>query len=477
VRSLTLRLALLFAAVSLVVMAAVGLHLYHVLGRELAARDQTELDGKVELARNLLREFDSLRAVVDASKRWQEVFVGHHGMHFKLLDPQGRPLVETSDWEADPSLVRRVLATRTDEAGSSEWQDADGTRMRVTAAWAPVGSTGERALIVLAREQGERIDLLRSHGLHVIIAVALGALATLILGFAVSRTSLRSVRDFAAMANDITASDLDRRLDVASAPEELKTLAVSFNRMLERLQDSFRRLSDFSSDIAHDIRTPINNLLGQTQVALGRPRSADELREVLESNVEEYERMARMVDDMLFLARADNAQAVLQRSAFDLRQEVEKVLAFFEPLSDERAITTRVEGDATLHADRTMIQRMLGNLLSNALRHSPQGGTILVQIRSNPDGSVEFAVSNAGEPIPAEHLPRLFDRFYRADAARSSSGTGLGLAIVKSIAELHGGHASATSTHSEGTRFAIYLPPISATDAAAQEPRVARIAA
>jgi len=465
--SITARLTLLFAAVSLAVMAGVGLHLYRVVGKELAERDQMELDGKVELVRNLLREFGSLQAASEASQRWHEVFVGHHGLHFNLFDAQGRLLIATSDWRTDRELLHSALSGAPDAIRSSEWREATGHHLRVTTAWATLGSGREHALIVLARDQDERIDLLHTHGTHVVIAIFLGTLATAVLGFLISRASLRPVRDIAQTANEITASDLDRRLDVAKAPDEIKALARAFNQMLERLQESFRRLSEFSSDIAHDIRTPINNLLGQTQVALGRERSADELRDVLASNVEEYERMARMVDDMLFLARADNAQAVLQRTAFDLREDIDKITSFFEPLAEERRIRIMVEGQAAALADRTLMQRVLGNLLSNALRHSPDGARVDIRIHANADGSLEIAVSNEGEPIAAEHLPRIFDRFYRVDAARSSSsaGTGLGLAIVKSVVELHGGRVSATSSRADGTRFTVYLPPKTEGDA------------
>jgi len=229
--------------------------------------------------------------------------------------------------------------------------------------------------------------------------------------------------------------------------------------MLARLEDSFRRLSDFSSDLAHELRTPVSNLMTQTQVALARARTADEYREILYSNLEEYERLSQMTSDMLFLAKADNGLIATRTEIVDLASEVERLFAFYEALAEERDVRLVLAGEGRARADRDMLRRAISNLLSNAIRHTPQHGEIRVTIGEGRAGQTELSVENPGPPIAPEHLPRLFDRFYRVDASRrkESEGAGLGLAIAKSIIEAHGGSISASSA--EGTaRFAFTVP-------------------
>ena len=243
-------------------------------------------------------------------------------------------------------------------------------------------------------------------------------------------------------------------------PLEIAGLVEAFNAMLDRLDDSFRRLSDFSSDLAHELRTPVNGLLGHAQVALSRPRTAAQYRAALESVVEEGERIARLTRDMLFLARADDAAARLARERLDLRAEVEAVGAYFDPLAQERGVRFACEGAAEVRAERGLARRAIGNLLSNALRHTPRGATIRAAIRPGEDGAVALEVSNPGPGIPAEHLPRIFERFYRVERAggEPSGGSGLGLAIVKSIMQLHGGSVQARSVPGGWTTIRLEFP-------------------
>ena len=229
--------------------------------------------------------------------------------------------------------------------------------------------------------------------------------------------------------------------------------------MLARLEDSFRRLSDFSSDLAHELRTPISNLMTQTQVALARARTADEYREILYSNLEEYERLSQMTSDMLFLAKADNGLIATRTEPVDLASEVESLFAFYEALAEERDVRLVLAGEGRARVDRDMLRRAISNLLSNAIRHTPHGGEIRVHISESGSGQTELSVENPGSPIAPEHLLRLFDRFYRVDASRrkEGEGAGLGLAITKSIVEAHVGSISASSKGGI-FRFAFSVP-------------------
>jgi two-component system heavy metal sensor histidine kinase CusS len=229
--------------------------------------------------------------------------------------------------------------------------------------------------------------------------------------------------------------------------------------MLARLEESFRRLQDFSADIAHDMRTPVGNLMMQTQVALTRSRTPEEYREVLYSSLEEYDRLARMISDMLFLARADNGQLVPSRERLDLGQEMDALCDFYEPVASERGVRLCRIGTATVSGDRLMLRRAFGNLVSNALRHTPDSGEVTIGIAPADDGHVRVAVENPGPAIPPEHLTRIFDRFHRVDASRqkSSENAGLGLSITRSIVVAHGGRVEALP-RSAGARFEVTLP-------------------
>jgi two-component system heavy metal sensor histidine kinase CusS len=322
------------------------------------------------------------------------------------------------------------------------------------------------ALIALSYDRSLPRELLARYRKGLMETLIVSVLAAVALGMWAARLVLKRARRIAATAGRISARALNERLSLEDTPEEFLESTLAFNHMLDRLEDSFRRLSEFSSDLAHDLRTPINNLLGEAQVALSRPRDAAEYRAVLESAVEEYERLSRMIENMLFLARADNAQARVAPQWVDLRSALGKILSYYELLAEERnvrfALEVRAEkgGRALAWADEIMLNRAVGNLLSNALRHGPRDCTVSVSATARADGSAEVEVANPGAGIAREHLPRIFDRFYRPSSARegSAAGSGLGLAIVKSIAELHGGSVGVRSEPGLETAFTLSLP-------------------
>ena len=267
------------------------------------------------------------------------------------------------------------------------------------------------------------------------------------------------IRSVSRRIQNITSKDLDVRLDPQAVPIELERLVLSFNHMLERIEDVFTRQSNFSADIAHEIRTPITNLVTQTEIALSQTRSQKELEDVLYSNLEEFGRMSKMVSDMLFLAQADNNQLIPEKKALDLADEVHKVFDFFEAWAEEREVRLHFEGRACwVSGDPIMLRRALSNLLSNAMRYTPKGEAVTVRLKEM-DRQAQIIVENPGAPIAPEHLPRLFDRFYRVDPSRQrkGEGSGIGLAIVKSIVIAHQGTVSVTSDL-RATRFILTLP-------------------
>ncbi|WP_313107888.1 MULTISPECIES: Cu(+)/Ag(+) sensor histidine kinase [Pseudescherichia] len=290
------------------------------------------------------------------------------------------------------------------------------------------------------------------------IAVVISLLIVLIIRIAVRQGHL-PLRNVSNAIKNITSENLDARLEPSRVPIELEQLVVSFNHMIEKIEDVFTRQANFSADIAHEIRTPITNLVTQTEIALSQDRTQKELEDVLYSSLEEYNRMTKMVSDMLFLAQADNNQLIPDRVMFDLSAEIIKVFDFFEAWAEERNITLKFTGvHCLIEGDPQMFRRAINNLLSNALRYTPEGQAVTVSIKEQ-ENHFELMIENPGKPVPEEHLPRLFDRFYRVDPSRQrkGEGSGIGLAIVKSIVEAHHGRVHVESDV-RSTRFILSVP-------------------
>ena len=279
----------------------------------------------------------------------------------------------------------------------------------------------------------------------VLLTLAGTALAAA-LGYWIARIGLGPVQRLSGDAQRIGPDDRARRLQLPALPRELADLGSSFNAALDRLDGAYRQLATFSDDVAHELRTPLANLIGQTQVALARERDAVALREVLQSNLEELERLRAIVADMLFLARAEQGVRARDLVASSIALEVGKTVEFLDLLLDEAGMTVQVEGDAVAPIETSLFRRALTNLLQNAIQHSRPGSRVLVRIGGD-ERSAAVSFSNPSAPIAPEQLPRLFDRFYRVDSSRRNSGEnhGLGLSIVKAVAVMHNGTVFARS--------------------------------
>ncbi|MEC4718138.1 heavy metal sensor histidine kinase [Noviherbaspirillum sp. CPCC 100848] len=458
--SLTARLALLFAASALLTLSVVGVYLYRSLANQLQSRDEHELIGKVEQYRHILIETPSVRAIRQDQHRFIDVATGHDGLIVFLRAADGQILVRNQNDAVSLPDIAVVPANETpDESALKVWEYAPGRVATTISAWGRLADPATQVQIIVARTASDRMSLLDEYLRDILGAVLSGAACAAMLGFIVVRRSLRPVKAVAEQAHSITARRLDKRLEARAVPSELQTLVQSFNAVLDRLQESFQRLSQFSADLAHDLRTPLYNLTMQTQVALSKPRGEDEYVALLGSGLEEYERLTRMVESMLFLARADNAQVALNRQPLDGQEELQRIADYFEGIAEDVGVRLAVDGSATVNADPTLFRRAVNNLVSNAIRFTPSGGTVRLFIEQKPTSTL-VSVSNPGKGIAAEHQPRLFDRFYRVDEARShsASSTGLGLAIVASIMKLHGGQAMVSSTPNEITTFTLLFP-------------------
>lgn len=257
----------------------------------------------------------------------------------------------------------------------------------------------------------------------------------------------------------VSSHNFGERMPIETLPVEIADLAAKLNAMLERLQQDFHRITNFSTDIAHELRTPITNLLTQTDVVLTQQRTNEAYRDTLSSNAEELQRLARTISDMLFLAQTENGISLPSYEPLKLQDEITELLDFYDALAEEKGVNLQLTGDAIVRGDRLMVRRALSNLISNAMRYTPAAGSIAVSIVRS-EGDVLVAVENDGPEIPEEHLPHLFDRFYRADKSRTKLDTdsaGLGLSITQAIMRAHQGNVTVRSSQGK-TRFTLRFP-------------------
>lgn len=458
-KSLAFRLAVLVALLGLAQAAGVLAFSYMTFERELKSQKRQVLSDKVSQARQLVSELADEAAIRDSAFRIVELVTGHEELHLAIAAPGNtKPLVAFSP-EATDSLLRLHADTWGTDA-SLNWVSSVTGDPILSMAGVAETKDGKPYEIVISMDRSDDSRVLRGLLLIALTVAPLALALVFISALGIVRLGLRPLKGLRLAASRVSASALSERLELTGLPTELHSLGLAFNSMLERLDEGVKRLSEFSGDLAHEMRTPLATLLGRTQVALSRERTTEDLLVILESNVEELQRLTRLVADMLFLAQADNAQSALQFQEFDIAEEAHKVLAFLEILAQEKDVEFVIEGRAQVLADRSLVQRAITNLVSNAIRHCYAGTRITIRISDNEAGVV-LEVVNQGGLIAPEHLPRLFERFYRIDSARARDfgGSGLGLAIVKAIMQMHCGQANVSSSAEGETRFTLLFSP------------------
>jgi two-component system heavy metal sensor histidine kinase CusS len=481
------QISLSIALISIAIISCSGYILDRTTSRELREENELILITNLAFIRDDLvtANFDMSRAaqqVVDRTERRV------YRLHAAILDELGSIVARSPGFPlAAAAVPQRVLATKelpakltVEQVGdlrerfaalATIWVAPDQRRYRVlfgrVALPVTVAAPSRSILVALAIETFQTAELRARDLRETLAALSIAALLAVLFGIWVARRIVVGAKRLGVAASRISAEALHDRLPIEGVPTELVESTLAFNRMLDRLQRAFERLSAFSSDLAHDLRTPIGNLLGEAQVALSRPRSADEYRVILESAVEEYERLSRTIGNMLFLARADNEQVSVSADRVAARTALERVMAYFEQVAQERGVTLQAMLDASpgvgefLWADEGMLIRALSNLVSNALRYATRGTRVDLSATIDASQACVIQVSNEGPAIAAEHQSLIFDRFFRGEASRedSASGSGLGLAIVRSIMELHGGKVTVRSAPGERTVFRLEFPP------------------
>lgn len=454
-RSITLALTLLFAGASTFVLLALGFVISSSVEKHFEEQDMEVLAAKMKLTRHTLERFTLASDLNQITQPLNDALVGHHGLDLIVYEQKGASVYATQSATFSKELVTVNAVNRPNMPFT--WQ-AGGQSYRGIADVVQIG-TGRKMIVATSLNIMHHLTFMQSfvHTLWAFVAVA--AALSGFLGWAAVRRGLLPLRTMREQAQVVTAQQLNRRLKMDAVPVELEDLAQSLNDMLARLEEAFERLSDFSSDIAHELRTPVSNLMTETQVALTRVRSAEEYRNILESNAEEFDHLARMISDMLLLAKSENSHVASNCSQITLATEVTALFDYYDAVAEEKGLRLILEGDAMVNADQTMLRRAIGNILSNAIRHSAPNTSLRVRI-SEDAGQVAMRIENTGDLIPPEYLERIFDRFFRLDTARQrSDGTGLGLAIARSIIMAHGGTVFASSV-GDVTTFSIKLPPI-----------------
>ncbi|KAF1030394.1 MAG: Sensor kinase CusS [Pseudomonas sp.] len=441
--SLTGRLALLFAGCTAVVSLLAGVLFSHASAVHFIELDQQLLDSKLTALRSTLQGADTQAVFSLREAQLSEELDREPDLALRITARDGQRWFDTTDGIPLP------------QAPGLHTLQNDGIRYRVYNAPLVPGNADSPQLALMLDITHHQHFLQRMQ--HLIwLTVGLSALATALLGAWAARSGLKPLRRMSEVAASVSAHSLTQRLPHQQMPAELAELAQAFNAMLGRLDDGFQRLSAFSADIAHELRTPLSNVLTQTQVVLTQPRPLEDYREALHSNLEELQWMAQLVNDMLYLAKADHGLLMPRRETLQLADEVEALLEFFALLAEDAQVRLHLHGAAVIEGDRGMLRRAISNLLDNALRFTPPDGEVNVRIAESAKG-ITLSVENTGEGIPEALLPKLFDRFYRADPARHDEHAGLGLAITQSIVRAHGGSIGCESGGGL-TRFLIELP-------------------
>ena len=452
--SIAIRLTALYACVMFITLTIISVLLYYTLFTSL--KNQAE--------NFLLKESQSIRAVLihqpqDFRALHREVMLepmvdlGGDHYYVRIFQENGEVLVETPGMDAVLPLKNKLSKKSIDFAHENHAKNVVFLSSVVQL------HSGKFQFIELALSMENENKILEEYRNMLAFILLFGVLISVVLGAWLTKKSMFPIKAIVKTLKHMTMNELHQRLDPHDWPKELFELALGLNEMLGRLDGSFKRLKQFSADLAHEIRTPINNLLGEAEVALKQARTPEDYQKVLASALEEYGRLHALVSGLLFLAETENPAMKIKREIFFARTIIDSVCDFYSAIAEEKNIVVQCDGDAKIWADPLLFRRVVNNLFANELKYTPSQGLVRISLQSESNGTY-ITITDNGDGIAPEHLPHLFDRFYRTDAARSQQqgGLGLGLAIVKSIMELHRGAIQIESELHQGTKISLYFP-------------------
>jgi len=449
--SIALRLSGMFALVALLVFMLIGWALYLQVDKGLGLLPEAEVDARYSVLESAVQRYGT-------PEHWAKIntklkLLSEEDKRLRFWVVSDNPTYEFGDPDAEiRAFAKGPLGMRDLNLSGHDYP------FKVLVSQFPAKDQRPPLRFLTAVDTETFWQTQHSLLVALISLAAVGILLAAALGCWVARRGLKPLTGLSLEARKLTPPRLSGRLKLSRLPPERDQFVTSFNSTLDRVEQAYSRLESFNADVSHELRSPLTNLIGQTQVALTRGRSAEHYFEVLQSNLEELERLRSIINDMLFLASADQGSKATQLTQASLAQEVAKTLDYLDFIMEDAQVQVEVRGDANAPIETAHLRRALINLLHNAVQRTAPGQLIRVDMRDEGD-HVSIGVTNPGAPIAGEHLPKLFERFYRVDASRSNSGAnhGLGLAIVKAIALMHGGTVFVRSEDGVNT-FGINLP-------------------
>jgi two-component system heavy metal sensor histidine kinase CusS len=459
--SLSIRLTLLYTLSAALILAVITSVVYWDVSDKLNRRGDNFVFDEIAMLQAMLREPDSeakLQAEIDREQANLK-FVKHY---VRILDDAGRILMENPRMEQiiPVAAFPAPLADYTRQKRVTWRTDNDHLYVLKSVHTEIAGFGGKATVLQLAMDISSREVFLVQFRAKLVMILLLGIGLSAVAGVVVARRGLLPLSRMTRTVKDITVHRLNERIAPERWPEDLSAFALAFDSMLDRLEDSFEGLYHYTGNLAHELRTPINNLMVEADIALSRTRTPEEYQKVIGSNMEEYVRLSHIVDSLLFLARADNAQSALSLAQIDVAREIGGVAEFYSAVACDEEVRLTCCGAASLWGDPVLFRRAVSNLLSNALKYTQSGGEIVISARQGEEHGVEVEVRDTGCGIEPEDLPRIFDRFYRVASTRQKDphGSGLGLSIVRAIMDLHGGRVEITSHPGQGTAVLLKFP-------------------
>ncbi len=467
--SITQRLVVTYTLSAFAMLAITAIFLNWTLHSSLLKAERDYIDDRIRVYRAIIEHSPDFLFFILQDIEWQGSFVKYPQYYARLVNDQCHIVIETAHMNKlippesfpDACVFKEEPKERPRSEKNVVYRSENGRSYLLESYWTKTVQPSQRIAIQIAIDITAQEGIIQTNQRRMIGIIMAGIVFAVLFSVVVARRVLNPLNELAETAKQISMDRISMRAtDPESWPVELQTLAVAFNDMLGRLEDSFTRLFHSASNLAHALRTPINNLMGEAEVALSQDRNKNEYRKVLESSLEEHMRLSRLIEAIFFLSRAENPSTVLERTLFNPIEEVEKVFSFYEALAADKNALLTCHGDGMLNGDRILVRRAISNLVSNALYYSDPGVKIDITTRQAEDNSLEIIVSDTGFGIADKDQSRIFDRFFRASTSTISNphGSGLGLSIVKSIMDIHNGTVTMESAPGLGTTVILRFP-------------------
>ncbi len=452
--SLTMRVVLFVAVTVIACLTLVATLINSSIKHHFFQQDSSELHVINQSIELVLRQ--QYKSNLKLKNELSNAVAGHHGVYYQVNTAKGDLIFQSSERDFSDFVMSAKASTGFNRNNITSWQNDTHTYRALVS---NLSTEQQQYKITTAIDMSFHLHFLNQFQQSLWVIMFGSAVLILLVAWFAIHQGLNPLRGLSQKIHDIQTNKMDVRLDENKVPIELVNMVQSFNSMLDRLQGEFIRLSNFSSDIAHELRTPLTNIITQTQVGLSKKRQLEEYQELLFSNLEELERLTKMVSDMLWLAKTQNGLIKPVQNTLKSHDEIEVLFEYFDALAEDSLIAFNKKGqNLCFYCDKLHFRQLLSNLLSNAIRYAPKGSSITVNSEMTTAEKICISVINTGERIPSEHLPYLFDRFYRPDKSRQrhSDGAGLGLAIVKALAQANGGDIE-VSSNNQTTSFKVYL--------------------